>query len=190
MTIQESINATLAQSNRYQKQDGFTKSFRTDDLGNIVAGESFVVPNDYVVISQRIMRGGEPVMVKDADGNLIPATAEFIKVQTDTGRVVNFFPSALTKVAFRVDPETGKDVEVDRIVRPSGDLVAYVKNHPDMNATMEALKGCTIKCEELTPIPVRAFGVSNEKATKKDVQTNNIGKWTLVGSQKPANWTV
>lgn len=188
MNIQESINATLAQSNRYQKLEGFTKAFRTDDLGNIVAGESFVIPQDYVVISQRIMRGGEPVMVKDANGNAVPATAEFIKVQTDSGRVVNFFPSSLTKVAFRVDPETGKDVSENRIVRPTGDVVDYVKQHPDMNATMQALKGCTIKCEALEPVPVRAFGVSNEKATKNDVQTNNIGKWTLVGRQKPANW--
>ena len=59
-----------------------------------------------------------------------------------------------------------------------------------MNATMEALKGCTVKCVSLTPIPVRAFGVSNENATKADVQRNNIGEWTLVGKKRPANWTV
>ena len=59
-----------------------------------------------------------------------------------------------------------------------------------MNATMQALKGCTVKCEKLDPIPVRAFGVNNEQATKADVQTNNIGTWTLVGDKKPENWTV
>lgn len=186
MTVQESINAVLAQSSRYQKLDGFTKSFRSDDLGNIEAGEEFTIPEDFVVISQRIMRGGLPV--KDAEGRDV--TAEFIKVMSNKGRVVNFFPSSLTKVAFRVDPETGKDVTTDRIVRTSGNVVEYVKNHPDMNATMNALKGCTIKCETLTPVPVRAFGVTNEQATKKDVQTNNIGTWTLVGEKKPANWTV
>ena len=186
MTVQESINAALAQSNRYEKKDKFTKAFRSDDLGNIEAGEEFTIPEDYVVISQRIMRGGEPV--KDSQGNDV--TAEFIKVQTNTNRVVNFFPSSLTKVAFRVDAETGKDATKDRIVRTSGDLVAYVKDHPDMDATMQALKGCTVKCVSLTPIPVRAFGVSNEKATKADVQTNNIGEWTLVGKKRPANWTV
>lgn len=186
MTIKESINATLAQSNRYQKVDKFSKGFRSDDLGNIEAGEEFVIPENYIVISQRIMRGGQPV--KDAQGNDV--TAEFIKVQTNKGRVVNFFPSSLTKVAFRVDAETGKDVTEDRIVRTSGDLVAYVKDHPDMNATMEALKGCTVKCVSLTPIPVRAFGVSNEQATKKDVQRNNIGEWTLVGEKRPSNWAV
>ena len=186
MTVQESINAVLAQSSRYQKMEGFTKSFRSDDLGNIEAGEEFTIPEDYVVISQRIMRGGVPV--KDAQGNDV--TAEFIKVMTNKGRVVNFFPSSLTKVAFRVDPETGKDATTDRIVRTQGNVVSYVKDHPDMNATMQALKGCTIKCEALNPVPVRAFGIDNEHATKDDVQTNNIGTWTLVGDKKPANWTV
>lgn len=186
MTIQESISATLAQSSRYQQVAQFSKSFRSDDLGNIEAGEEFTIPEDFVVISQKIMRGGVPV--KDQQGNDV--TAEFIKVQTNKGRVVNFFPSSLTKVAFRVDAETGKDAETDRIVRTSGDLVKYVKDHPDMNLTMNALKGCTVKCEALNPVPVRAFGVPNDKATKADVQTNNIGTWTLVGDKRPSNWTV
>ena len=184
MTVQESINATLAQSSRYQKVDKFSKAFRSDDLNNIVAGEEFTIPNDFVVISQRIMRGNEPL--KDSNGNVV--TAEFIKCMTTKGRVVNFFPSSLTKVAFRVDPKTGKDAKEDRIVRTKGDLVNYVKDHPDMNQTMEALKGCTVKCEKLDPIPVRAFGVSNERATKDDVQTNNIGTWTLVGEVRPSDW--
>lgn len=186
MTIQESINAALAQSSRYQKLEGFTKSFRSDDLGNIQAGEEFTIPEDFVVISQRILRNGVPV--KDAQGNNV--TAEFIKVQTNTGRIANFFPSSLTKVAFRVDPNTGKDVAENRIVRTQGNIVNYVKDHPDMNATMQALKGCTIRCEKLEAVPVRAFGVDNDHATKNDVQTNNIGTWSLVGENKPANWTV
>lgn len=184
MTISESINAALAQSNRYQKIDKFSKSFRSDDLGNIEAGEEFVIPTDYVILSQKILRGGVPV--KDSEGRDV--TAEFIKVQTNTGRVVNFFPTSLTKVAFRVDAETGKDVTKNRIARTSGDLVAYVKDHPDMNATMNALKGCTVKCVSLTPVPVRAFGVSNEQATKDDVQMNNLGEWTLVGKNRPKDW--
>jgi len=184
MTVQESINAALAQSNRYQKVAKFSKAFRSDDLGNIEAGEEFTIPEDYVVLSQRIMRGGAPV--KDSEGNDV--TAEFIKCMSNKGRVINFYPSSLTKVAFRVDPETGKDVTENRIVRTSGDLVAYAKAHPDMDATMQALKGCTVKCVTLTGVPVRAFGVPNDKATKADVQNNNIGEWTLVGEKRPTNW--
>jgi hypothetical protein len=103
---------------------------------------------------------------------------------------VNFFPTSLTKIAFRVDPETGKDVTENRIVRTSGDIVKYVKEHPDMNETMKALQGCTIKLEKVEKVNVRRFGVDNEKATKADVETNNIGTWSLVGEAKPKNWGV
>jgi len=185
MTIKEAIAAELGRSN-VQKVDKFSKAFRVDELSNIEVGESFTIPEDYVILSQRMMRGGQPVV--DRDGN--PVTAEFIKCMSDKGRTVNFFPTSLTKIAFRVDPETGKDVTEDRIVRTSGDVVAYVKKHPDMNATMQALKGCTIKLEKVDKINVRRFGVDNEKATKADVETNNIGTWSLVGDKKPENWTV
>lgn len=184
MTLQESINATMAQSSVYSVIGNFTKAFRTDELSNIEAGESFVIPENYTIFSQRMMRNGQPV--KDRDGNVV--TAEFIKVETSKGRIVNFYPSALTKLAFRVD-ENGKDVEgSDRIVRTKGNLVGYVKGKK-IDDVMQALKGCTIECEKLEPIKVREFGVSNEEATAKNVQTNNIGTWNLIGDKKPAGWT-
>lgn len=187
MTIKEAVAADLGKSN-VQKVDKFSKAFRVDELSNIEVGESFTIPtgDDYVILSQRMMRGGQPVV--DRDGN--PVTAEYIKCLSDKGRTVNFFPTSLTKIAFRVDPETGKDVTEDRIVRTSGDVVAYVKKHPDMNETMQKLQGCTIKLEKVDKINVRRFGVDNEKATKADVETNNIGTWNLVGEKKPENWTV
>lgn len=186
MTVQESINAALAQSNRYQKVDKFSKAFRTDDLGNIEAGEEFTIPSgkDYVILSQRVMRGGAPVL--DREGNEV--TAEFIKCMSSKGRVVNFYPSSLTKVAFAVDPETGKDLTENRIRRTTGDIVDYVKAHPDMDATMRALQGCTIKCSGLESVSIREFGISNDDATKENVQKTNVGTWNLVGDKKPANW--
>ena len=57
-----------------------------------------------------------------------------------------------------------------------------------MNETMKALQGCSIKLEKVDKINVRRFGVDNEKATKADVETNNIGTWSLVGEKKPENW--
>ena len=188
MTIQESIANTLANPRVYSKAESFSKGFRLDDLGNIQDGDEFIIPDDYVVIRQRIMRGGAPV--RDSENNEV--YAEFIKCMTSSGRIVHFFPTSLTKVAFRVDPETGKDViGATRIVRTDGNLVDYVKAHPDMNATMQALKGCKVSYKLKEAVPVRAFGVSNDKATKESVQTNNVGTWNLAAdSKKPENWTV
>ena len=90
----------------------------------------------------------------------------------------------------QVDPETGKDVTEDRIVRTEGDVVAYATKHPDMNDSMKRLQGCTIKYDLKERVNIRQFGVSNDKATKKDVTQTNIGKWNLVGKVKPDNWEV
>lgn len=186
MTIKEAIQADIKSSSRAQVVGSFSKSFRIDMLSGIIAGDEFVIPEDYEVLSKPVLRGGE--VLRDQDGNAY--TGEYIKVMTKSGEIKDFYPTMLTKVAFRVDPETGKDVVADRIVRTSGDLVSYVKSHPDMNETMQALKGCTIKCVGLQEVPTRTYGVSNENATKKDVVVNKIGEWTLVGAKKPANWAV
>lgn len=188
MNLQESFAIESANSNVEEVQE-FSKAFRVDTLNNIEAGEEFVIPtgSDYRIWRQRMMRGGQPVL--DRDGK--PVVAEYIKCLTTNGRIVNFFPSSLTKIAFRVNEETGKDIQGDgRIVRTSGDIVNYVKMHPNMTETMRALQGCAIKCEKYQKVPVRRFGVSNDKATKADVETNNIGTWSLAGTKKPENWTV
>lgn len=187
MTIKEAVAAEVGKSN-VEKVDKFSKAFRIDGLSNIESGEQFTIPTgeNFIILSQRMMRGGQPVL--DREGK--PVTAEFVKCQSNKGRIVNFFPTSLTKIAFRVDPETGKDVTENRIVRTEGDVVTYVKAHPDMNETMQKLQGCTIQYDLKEKVNVRRFGVPNEKATKNDVETNNIGKWTLVGDVKPENWGV
>ena len=41
----------------------------------------------------------------------------------------------------------------------------------------------------MTPVKVRRFGVKEEDATAKDVETNNIGEWNIIGEKKPIGWT-
>ena len=183
MTIEQANAATAADSKQFQEIGAFTKAFRTDTLTNIEAGESFVIPEDYKIFSQRILRGGQPVL--DRDNN--PVTAEFINVKTNKGRNVRFYPSSIAKVLFAVD-SNGKDiVGADRIVRSSGRLYEYCKGK-DINSVMQSLKGCEVLCESLKPVNTRAFGVSNEDATAKDIVVQRAGKWELIGDKKPADW--
>lgn len=183
MTIEQANAATAADSKQFQEIGAFTKAFRTDTLTNIEAGESFIIPENYKIFSQRIMRNGQPVT--DSQGNQV--TAEFINVVTNKKRNVRFYPSSVTKVLFAVD-ENGKDlVGAERIVRSSGSLYEYCKGK-DIDGVMKNLKGCEVLCESLTPVNTRTFGVSNEDATAKDVVVQRAGKWELIGNKKPADW--
>lgn len=185
MTILEANAACRANSANIAEMSKFTKAFRQTELENIHEGESFQIPEDYVVFAQRMSRNGKPVL--DSQGNQV--TAEFINVQTNTGRNVRFYPSSMVKVAFTVD-DNGKNVEgPDRIKTTSGSLPKYCQGK-DMDSVMQALKGCTIECTKLTSVQTRAFGVSNEAATSKDIVKQSIGEWNLIGDKKPLNWTV
>ena len=107
MTILEANAACKANSARIMEVGKFSKAFRQTELENIQAGESFVVPDDYVVFAQK--------MGKDSEGNTI--TAEFINVITNTGRNARFYPSSMVKILFAVD-ENGKNIQgADRISR-------------------------------------------------------------------------
>lgn len=183
MTIEQANAATAADSKQFKEIGKFTKAFRTDTLTNIEAGESFVIPEDYKIFSQRIMRNGQPVA--DAQGN--PVTAEFINVKTNKGRNVRFYPTSVTKVLFAVD-DNGKDlVGADRIVRSSGKLYEYCKGK-EIDSVMQNLKGCEVLCKTLKPVNTRAFGVSNESATAKDIVVQRAGEWELIGDKKPSDW--
>lgn len=177
MTILEANAACKANSTRIMEVGKFSKAFRQTESENIQAGESFVVPDDYVVFAQK--------MGKDSDGNVI--TAEFINVITNTGRNVRFYPSSMVKILFAVD-ENGKNIKGDgRIQRTSGTLAKYCTGKL-MDSVMTALKGCTIECTKLTEVKTRRFGVTEDVATAEDVQIQRIGEWNLVGERKPSDW--
>ena len=88
MTIKEAVAADLGKSN-VERVSQFTKAFRIDELSNIEVGESFTIPtgDDYIILSQRMMRGGQPVLDRDNK----PVTAEELEsIKSKNGRIVEF----------------------------------------------------------------------------------------------------
>lgn len=176
MTLAEKNAADSANTAQRKAVAGFSNSFRSSVLNNFGAEEKFVIPEDYTVYQRKIGQG------EDA------RVAEYINVQTDGGRVVEFYPTAMARIAFRVD-ENGKNIrnngQMD-IVRSTGDVCDFIDGKA-IDATMQALKGCKIHYKEVERVKTRAFGVPESTATSKDVTTTIIGSWNFAeGSKKPA----
>lgn len=175
MTLAEK-NAADVQKSNIKAVGGFSKAFRSNELNNLVSGESFVIPENYTVM-QRVIGGNTE------------NPAEYINVQTNTGRTVEFYPTAMTRIAFPVDAD-GHDIIQDgrrAVVRSEGNLIPFIQGK-EINATMEALKGCTIEYKLKEQVKTRRFGVEDAVATAQDVQNTNIGEWNLIGKKKPAGW--
>ena len=170
MNYLEKIAADQASSQRVEV-GGFSNSFRSNTLTNLEEGESFVIPEDYKVFERRI-----------GDNK-----AQYINVQTDKGRTVEFYPTSICKIAFEVD-ENGKNIrENGRIVAPKrsvGDVVNFCEGRA-IDPSMQSMKGCTIKYDQVQRIRTRAFGVKEEDATANDVTTTVLATWSFVGDKRP-----
>lgn len=175
MTISEKDAADKAKTSNVKVLGKFSKAFRSNELNNLMDGESFIVPENFTVFS-RTIRGSEN-------------PAEYINVKTNTGRVIEFYPGSIVRNAWKVD-ENGKNVMQDGrqvIVRSDGNLVPFVQGK-EIDSTMRALAGCEISYKIREKVPTRTFGVDEAVATSKDVQTVNIGTWNIIGDKKPEGW--
>ena len=176
MTLIEKVSAD--KSNSQLKEVGaFSNAFRTSELNNLVDGEIITIPEDYVVFQRRIGQGADA------------RTAEYINVPTNTGRIVNFYPTAMCRVAFPVD-ENGKNIRENgrmKVVRSQGDVVNFVEGKA-IDATMQAMKGCSIEYKVLDRVSTRQFGVSESEATKDNVQSTIIGSWNFSGEKRPVGY--
>lgn len=170
MNYLEKIAADQASSQRTEV-GSFSNSFRSQTLTNLEEGESFVIPENYKIFERKI-----------GDNK-----AQYINVQTDKGRTVEFYPTSICKIAFEVD-ENGKNIrENGRIVPPKrsvGDVVNFCEGKA-IDATMKSMKGCTINYNHVQRVKTRAFGVKEEDATANDVTTTVLATWSFVGDKRP-----
>ena len=174
MTLAEKVAADAASSN-LQEVGSFSKAFRSSTLNNLEDGEVITIPEDYHIFEREI--NGQK--------------AQYINVNTNTGRIVAFYPSAICRSAFVVD-ENGKNKLLDngrRDIRPNkGDVVDFCAGKA-IDPTMQAMKGCSLKYNILERVKTRAFGITNEAATSKDVVDNTIvAGWNFEGTKRPVGY--
>lgn len=177
MTLKEKNSADLANS-QVKAVGEFSNSFRTSQLNNLVSGEIITIPEDYQVFERKIGRGDDA------------RTAQYINVPTNTGRVAQFYPTAMARIAFEVD-DSGKNILDEngrmKVVRSQGTVCDYIDGKA-IDATMKALKGCQIEYKELDRVKTRAFGVEEAVATAKDVTKTIIGSWNFYGEKRPVDY--
>lgn len=172
MTLQEKNQADLANS-QVNAVGAFSNSFRSSTLTNLNEGEIFTIPEDYQVFERKI---GD-------------RTAQYINVPTNTGRVVQFYPTSMARIAFEVD-ENGKNIRENgrmKVVRSSGDVVTFIDGKA-INDTMEAMKGCQIAYGDIQRIRTREFGVAESEATKENVTSTIVASWNFTGSKRPVGY--
>lgn len=175
MTLEQKIAADKANTAQRKEVTGFANSFRSSVLNNFGAEEHFVIPEKYVVFERKIGQGEEA------------RVAQYINITTDGGRTLEFYPTAMARIAFPVD-ENGKNIREDngrmKVVRSSGTVCDFIDGQ-SIDAAMKAMKGCKIHYKEVDRVKTRAFGVPESSATSKDVTTTIIGSWNFEGTKKP-----
>jgi hypothetical protein len=176
MTLSEKVAADKSNS-QVKEVGGFSNSFRSSELNNLNEGEIITIPENYTVFERRIGQGENA------------RTAQYINVPTNTGRVVNFYPTAMARVAFPVD-ENGKNIREDgrmKVVRSTGDVCTFIDGKA-INDTMKAMVGCQIEYSNVQRVNTREFGVSEAEATKDNVTTTIIASWNFAGKKRPVGY--
>lgn len=174
MTLEQKNAADAANTSQRKEVGGFSNSFRSSVLNNFGAEEHFVIPTNYRVFERKIGTG--------ADARI----AQYINIQTDGGRTLEFYPTAMARIAFEVD-ENGKNLRENgrMVVKRSHGTVCDFIDGQSIDAAMQAMKGCKIHYKEDERVKTRAFGVPESTATSKDVTTTIIGEWNFEGDTKP-----
>ena len=174
MTLAEKIAADKANS-QVTLVAGFSNSFRSNELNNLEDGDIITIPEgDLYQVCQRKI--GDRV-------------AEYINVNTNSGRQAQFYPTSMTRIAFEVD-ENGKNVRVGgrmKVIRSTGDVVDYIAGK-EIDGTMRKLQGCQLQYNIVKRVKTRAFGVQESVATSKDVTETIIGKWSFYGDKRPTDY--
>jgi len=177
MTLQEKMMADSANSGMKQV-GGFTNAFRAATRESVKEGEILTIPSgkDFVVYENTTIgsEGKRP---------------QYINCPTNMGRIVEFYPTMLTRTAFVVDTDCKPVLEGGRQKRvpTTGEVANFVAGKA-IDPTMKAMQGCQIQFHDSQVYKTRRFGVPAEEATTDDVVDMTVGAWDFVGDKLPAGY--
>lgn len=175
MTLEEKLMADNANSD-LKEVGGFSNAFRSSTREPIKEGEIITIPENYKVIENGQL---------GSEGN----HPQYINCPTSMGRIIEFYPSMLTRAAFIVD-DNCKPVMVggrQQRIPTGGEVAAYVAGKA-IDPTMQSLKGCQLKFHNSKQYKTRAFGVDAATATKNDVTLMTVGDWDFEGNKRPEGY--
>lgn len=126
---------------------GFSGNVRIFDLSSLEKNDEFVVEfEDADVLKQK--------MGEDEKGN--PIYAEYIILQTKGGKVFNLYPGTFTKNRRKFNQD-GTPVVPMTYDRNTGSAVDEFKKHTTIADAMNALKGKTIKVNDVWACHTQKF---------------------------------
>lgn len=177
MTLEEKYAADSASSN-LQEVGSFTNTFRAGTRESIKEGEILTIPEgeNFKVFENRNLgsEGKHP---------------QYINCPTSNGRIVELYPTMLTRTAFVVNKDCSPLLVDGRQKRvPTGGSVAKFIEGKAIDPTMKAMQGCQIQFHNSQVYDTRAFGVPASEATEKDVVSLTVGDWDFVGEKKPKGY--
>jgi hypothetical protein len=94
--------------------------------------------------------------------------AEYIYVETESGKTVKLFPGTFTKHAVvynEPNSVTSMPIGTGEIVRASGTAVELYKSKSSVQEGMEALRGKKIKVSKMTPVRTLRYGTYSLRTT-------------------------
>ena len=177
MTLEEKYAADSASSN-LKEVGSFSNAFRAGTRESIKEGEILTIPEgkDFKVFENRNLgqEGKHP---------------QYINCPTNMHRIVELYPTMLTRTAFVVDKECKPVLENGRQKRvPTGGTVAKFIEGKAIDPTMKAMQGCQIQFHNSQTYDTREFGVPANEATKDNVVPLTVGSWDFVGEKKPVGY--
>lgn len=173
------------------------RPFCSPELYTLNDGEIITIPENPPIFQRQLerykeYRQGQGLIMYFQKKDENAPKVEYINVVTNTGYIVEFYPSVLWRtLAIEVD-ENGKYIrENDRIKihRRTDDITRFIDSlgnkRIDVKNILQALAGCQIKYHFVKCLRIRYKNIAEGDANKNDVGMYIMAEWSFVGDKRP-----